>query len=214
MDKIIIKTWEDLQVNVKTILNKLEADGNLTLAAAANPIFALEEMGYGIDPNALEHLEDRMRFPSRESARLDSLRNQIFKLAGKQFNLRLPLELHEALFEHLGIQAYDESGCKLQFQPERFRKRVNTPTEADPLEKLARLHPIIEPLLRFRKIDASAHAFASREAYEKIRRGETKLQGTLIIHPRLKASGSEKEGWATEGPNKPAEGKHQNKKGK
>lgn len=192
MEKRYVKSWEDLQANMERILSELERDPNLVLAAAANPLLAVEELGFEIDPNIRDQLEDRLRFPTRDCAQLDSLRSEIFKLAGKKFDIRSPEQLHTVLFEDLGIVAYDEHGCKVRFAPAPFRKRINAPMEKDPLEQLSGLHPVIESLIEFRRIDASAYPFSTQPDYKKIRAGDSRLQARFELHPHLKKRGSDR----------------------
>src|SRR5215204_1254083 len=155
-EKIMINSWEDLQANINEIISFLNTDENLKMAAAANPIFALEEAGYEINPDIKGFVEDKIRFKTKDVARLKKLRESIFKIAGKEFDIRSDDELNQVLFGELDLAAFDEKGCRLN-PVIRGRKEKDQP---DSLEPFRELHPIVTPLLEFRKLDASVAGFS------------------------------------------------------
>jgi hypothetical protein len=88
-----IDSWGQLQEQVASILEHLHARPALALAAAANPIYALQEMGHEIGEQAAAEIDERLRFGPRQRARLRELREAVFKEAGHPFDLNSPEEL-------------------------------------------------------------------------------------------------------------------------
>lgn len=180
--RILIKSWQDLQNNVGSLTRQLNKDKNLLLAAAANPILALEELGYDIVPDILGFVEDKMRFKTKQVAQLKKLRTEIHKKSGVTFNIRSEPELQKILFENLEIDAYDKNGCPIC-------KNIGVPKkgdEKDPLQAYLELHPVIEPLLSFRKIDATVAGFCDPQVFKKIRSGNYGKKSNLQLTVQLK----------------------------
>ena len=61
-----IDTLEDLQYLGPELLKRINADQGLAVAAAANPILALSELGYELAPAVRQDLEERSRFSKRQ----------------------------------------------------------------------------------------------------------------------------------------------------
>jgi len=183
MPKQVIGTWKNAQALVPDILEKLNSDSPLLFAALANPLFALEELGYEIAPSFCQELTDRLRFSPRDSVRVRQLRDQIFEHAGRRFDLESPTEIENVLFEHLKLRRPPHSGGKRTLQAPLFRFRHEH--EKDPLESLRGLHVAVDALLEFRKLDARAPKLAPRSLYNEIRSGKHALPMTHI-HARLK----------------------------
>ena len=77
-----ITSWEDLQKNIRRIVVALEKDDNLKLAAASNPFYALEELGYKIQTELKFSFEDRLSYNIRFSSSDTNIKN-----CGKLSNL-------------------------------------------------------------------------------------------------------------------------------
>lgn len=176
-----IESWEDLQKNVTKIVAALNRNQNLLIAAAANPILALEELGFSIKPEILPEIEDKLRFKSSEIGKLDKLRKSVHKIAGKSFSLRSEEDLNRVLFEELDITAYDDSGC-----PIRKRIQVRRKGDDDDLLVYKELHPIIKPLMAFRDIDASINGFSDARTYQQIRNGKYGEDSNVTLKIQLK----------------------------
>ena len=182
-----VTTWEDLQKDIRKITRQLDKDENLKLAAAANPLFALSELGYDIDPEIKAHVEDKMRFKTRQVKKLASLRAKIFRAAKREFDLRNLNELSHFLFDELGLIAYDSEGCVINFSDISYQKGSSTNEHTvDPLLELEGLHAVIDPLLQYRAIDFTTHAFADKRTYQRIREGKTMLSDSLKLKIKLK----------------------------
>lgn len=177
----IINSWEQLQQQIVSILEQINANSSLSVAAAANPIHALEEIGYEINPIARPEIEDRLRFEPRTAVQLRQLRAVIFEQAGHSFDLNAPAELQRVLFDELKIPVPGHNS----YQQGQKCSRPDTnplppqlswvPKVEDPLEVLRGTHQVIEPLLEYRRLEASAPRLAPRNLYNEVRQGKRQL---------------------------------------
>lgn len=201
-----VQSWAELREHVRTIAGRLNEEEDLAVAAAANPVLALEELGYRIAPGARGEIVDRLRFPPEEAGRRRRLRRRIFERAGREFDLQSAEALHRVLFVDLGITPYpDEKGCvppPPDTHPLPHRQGDGEPT-ADPLASLKGRHPIVEPLLEYRRLDASRPRFAPEHVYRAIRDGGRE-HGVLRLRVRLRDA--PEEGAAPAGDRSPAPG--------
>ena len=167
----LIKSREELHSLIPTLIEALNKDFQLALGAAANPFLALEELGYRVDEKIRPAVERRLRFPPATAEKLDELALKIYRLARRTFPLEDADELHRVLFEELKLPRPAAAGVKLT-APLAYHAGRAKPVE-DPLEALRGAHPIMEPLLEYRRLEATAPRFAPRELYLRLRRGET-----------------------------------------
>lgn len=99
-------------------------------------LFDMETQGVCVDENALKELSVRY------SEELKSLKQEIFALAGSEFNLNSPQQLGVTLFEKLQIGI----GKKKAKTTKSYK------TTAEELEKYVDEHPIIQRILRYRQV--------------------------------------------------------------
>ncbi len=97
----------------------------------------MEDEGIRCDKAILDEISERtLREIEAEQA-------EIWKLAGKEFNINSPKQLGDVLYDDLGLP----SGKKKS-------------TSADKLEKLAGMHPVIDHILTFRKLSKIYSTYA------------------------------------------------------
>jgi DNA polymerase-1 len=96
---------------------------------------AMESEGIRVDPQQLGHMSARMELE------ISSLTEEIYKLAGKTFNINSPQQLGKVLFEDLKLPA-----------PVKAGKGKVISTAADVLESLAEEFPIAQKVLDFRQL--------------------------------------------------------------
>jgi hypothetical protein len=175
-----LNSWRDVQRRENGILSQLTADPALLLAAAANPVFALAEIGYQVTDELRQEFTDRLRFGSN-FRRIESLRKQVFELAGNTFEVDSAESLLAALTSLIGNGlarpiTVSDTAPFYAFQP-----ATGSHVEiAEPLQDIANDHPIVAPLLEYRQLNASVPPFADRQVYDEIRRGERTLPITSI----------------------------------
>jgi hypothetical protein len=191
-----ITSVEQLQEQIGSILEQLNADPALALAAAANPLFALEELGFEISTDARPEIEDRIRFYPRIAARLRKLRRTIFKEVGHPFDLHSSNQIQTVLFEELKLDVPRKRARK-KGKKKKARRALPDPSplpaqmswaeeKSDPLEVLRDTHPVMDSLLEYRRLDASQPRLAPRELYEEIRAGKRRLP-IRSVRGRLRA---------------------------
>lgn len=200
-----------LRRRVPAIIQRLNAEPAMALRAAANPIFALEELGYSF-PDALKReIALRVRFDATTIARLESLANTVHELAGEEFDLDSADDLDRTLFTRLGLPRLTTSLQRVviaegtsatrqrAMQPGSSRERhpLEPPwhppggvATVDPLRELEGRHPIVAPLLEYRALQASQPPLAPRELYERIARGDVSMP-TMTIRARLRRGAAE-----------------------
>jgi DNA polymerase-1 len=108
---------EEVELPLASVLARMEA-GGVRLDVAY-----LEEMG--------ESVRDRMA----------TLKAEVFRHAGQEFNLNSPPQLRQILYDQLGLQ------------PGKKTSKGQLSTDASVLEKLRDAHPIVDALLSWRELD-------------------------------------------------------------
>ena len=99
----------------------------------ARVLASMEEQGVRVEPRVLETLGG---FLKKE---IEALQQDIFDMAGTEFNIQSPKQLGEVLFERLGL-------------PSGKKTKTGYSTSADILEKLKPEHPIIGKILLYRQM--------------------------------------------------------------
>jgi DNA polymerase-1 len=98
------------------------------------PVLAgLEHTGIAVDLDVLTEIGDTL------GDRITSLRDEIYRYAGDEFNLDSPKQLQHVLFEQLAL-------------PKTKRIKSGYSTDAQALSSLLDAHPIVEPLLAYREV--------------------------------------------------------------
>lgn len=92
----------------------------------------LEFNGIRVDTHRLAELGNEL------SERVDALEEEIYKLAGSEFNIASPKQLAKILFTDLGL-------------PIIKKKKSNPSTDADVLEQLALEHPLPAKIIEYRQ---------------------------------------------------------------
>ena len=100
-------------------------------------LLEMEEIGVRCDAGVLKTIAQDM------NAKIEDLQKQIYAACGREFNLNSPKQLAEVLYDDLGLPA--------------GKKRS---TSADVLEKLRGMHPMIEDLLTYRKLQKIYSTYA------------------------------------------------------
>lgn len=179
-----VRSWEDLRANVAVLLDAINGDPELARGAAANPLLALEELGYRVAPEARAAIEDRFRFPYRTATRLRALRRELIAIAKRDFDPDSPGELHALLFGDLKLRPVllpPSERAKGRSSTDRLPVQVRwSASVSDPLTSLRGKHPLVEPLLEYRQLEASAARLAPPELYQAIRAGRVKIPVTRL----------------------------------
>lgn len=100
-------------------------------------LFEMEEIGIECKEDTLQVIADEMK------EQLDGLEKEIMQYSNEEFNVNSPKQLAVVLFDELGLP----SGKKRS-------------TSADVLTKLKGTHPIIEPILEYRRVNKIYSTYA------------------------------------------------------
>jgi hypothetical protein len=186
-----IESIRELRRLVPSLIQRINADQGLALRAAANPLIAIEELGVRLAPSVRTEAERRVRFSKAARERLLVLEKEVFKHAGYVFELDDPQALERVLYKELKLP---RSTAQAQAQAEAVAPnapKARAPSVAfarefvDPYDVLAGSHPIMAPLLEYRRLEASQPKLAPRDLYERIRRGEVRAP-VVRLRARLK----------------------------
>ncbi|MEV1154400.1 hypothetical protein AB0J27_03190 [Micromonospora chokoriensis] len=183
-----INTFSDLQARAGVILARLDAAPAVALAAASNPLLAVEHLGYEFDPEARTGIGDRIRLGPTAAEKLAGLRTTIARLVDRRVDPDNGAEVRRLLTD-LGVLPSCSDGDEPDTDPPRWRPGGAGP---DPLEPLRDRHPVMVPLLEYRQISARRPRFAPPQAFAAILDGAvaTPLTG---VSGRLQAPPPEPE---------------------
>ena len=152
------------------ILEELESEGMTKLyqeieLPLVDVLFEMEKNGFKVDMQKLAELRDEY------SKELEALTNQIFADANEEFNIKSPKQLGVVLFEHLAL---------------KLPRGMKPSTGVEVLERITDQHPIVEKILRYRKIEKLLSTYV--EPFEKLADTHTNLIHT-IFHQTLTSTG-------------------------
>ncbi len=108
----------------------------------ASLLSKMERVGFKVDTTGLLEFGDKLDVAAAE------LENRIYFLAGREFNLKSPMQLSEVLFEQMGLPHGKKS------------KSGYYSTGVDILEKLAPYHEIVADILEYRQITKLKSTYA------------------------------------------------------
>lgn len=134
----VIKKLNAIHILKKSVIEELKNKDQLSLYEEIELPLAtvLADMEYrGVRVSLLE-LERQNEILSKKSSDLE---NEIISLAGEEFNVNSPKQLGVVLFEHMGLQ-----------YPKKNKGGYST--DAETLEAISGVHPIINKILEYRGI--------------------------------------------------------------
>ena len=120
------------KANLESLQNEIELP-------LLNVLYGMEHVGFKIDCRVLNELHARF---SETAAKLES---HIYEAAGGPFNILSPKQLGQVLFEKLRL-------------PSGKKTKTGYSTDADTLESIAGMHPIVNDVLQYRfltKLDST-----------------------------------------------------------
>ena len=122
----------------KNLTEKMKEDGSFSLYSEielplSTVLAEMEVKGVLVDCDFLE------AFGVRLDAETEELKNEIYRLAGKEFNINSTKQLGTVLFDDLLL-------------PAKKKTKTGYSTDNDVLEALIDYHPIIELIISYRKL--------------------------------------------------------------
>ena len=127
-------------------------------------LYSMERAGFKVDMSKLEELGAIF------TEEIAEIKKQVFEMVGFEFNINSPKQLGEALFDKLGLS--------------HNRKKT---TNAEALVKIAGTHPVVDLVLRYRKIEKlrSTYIDGLRTHIDKKYLVHTTFKQTLTTTGRL-----------------------------
>lgn len=192
-----IDSMEELFEAVPEVFEAINADPALAMRFAVNPLFLAEELGYKLSDEMKHFAARRVRFSTETFERMVELEAQIWEHAGERFDIDSGEAVSDLLFKRLKLptskpkrpsrkakkeqEEGDESAPAAEMTPVielaaplPIRMMSSDPA-TDPLEYLRDEHPIMEPLLEYRQLEASSARLAPRPVYERIKERKADL---------------------------------------
>ena len=99
-------------------------------------LFQMEQAGFNLDRETLANFSNKLK------SEIDNIRLDIFKIAGKEFNISSPKQLGDVLFVDLNLDKNAKKTKTGQFS-----------TSEQNLQSLKNNHPIIELVLNYRSLE-------------------------------------------------------------
>lgn len=127
----LARIWPLVTMKLETLgLHELFTQVEMPLVAV---LARMEKVGIRVDRNGLEELGQEL------DTGLSRLEREIHELAGLSFNINSPQQLGEVLFDKLQLPALKKT-------------KTGYSTDAETLESLAPLHPMVEKVLTYRQL--------------------------------------------------------------
>jgi hypothetical protein len=187
-----ISSVHDMQMLMPRLLEKYGNDTELAFIALANPLAALEKIGYTITDEAKVELENYARFGKQGAGRYNELTEKIFSLTGQTFNLRDDAET-ASVFEKLvnNNAKTSATAAKKASTTSNISDLILSAPQlvndkwTDKLEDAKDLHPAIPALIELRKLEGSVPRFADAATLEII---QQKKQSTPLTNITFRLS--------------------------
>jgi hypothetical protein len=204
---IKIGSLRELQLQMPRIVPKINADPALALAAATNPLLALEHLGYDLSAQARKEIEPYARFGPDGLKKLADIEQRWVAAYGSQQALPFDRKGTRTAIEYLlattvakaptadkkaapapKVTTAIDSALDLLF----FKQKPDAAQEKVALERLTALHPALPVLYEYQRLLVARPPFASKETFEKIRTGKAQSAANSITF-RLKTSEERKQ---------------------
>jgi DNA polymerase I-like protein with 3'-5' exonuclease and polymerase domains len=174
-----IETFKEFHRLVPGIIRKILTNADLAIRALANPLLALEELGYELSETVQYEIERYLRYSTTNQKTLDDLEREITKLVGHSVDLRSEAEVAKTLFMELKLK---KPASKVQIIPSidvrtEGRKKISNPSHTQKIsfEGLTNDHPVVGLVIKYNTIANAVPPFASRELYDELKSGKKRL---------------------------------------
>lgn len=178
-----IDSLDELHRRLPEMVRQQETHPRLAIAALANPLLALERLGYTIEPAIAREAAARTRFSRTDADRLLSLDRELRQALGDDIDLDDMVALAPRVLRvvHPPRPKQARTTAKAKVPDTVLRDAIEkppapvpfgTPRIADPLAGFRDAHPVIEQLLAYRTLEASRPRLASRALFDALLSGK------------------------------------------
>jgi len=105
MNRVSINSEDDLKAHSVTILRRINKSERGGLLFLINPVFALKDAGFDLNPAMRRHIRTGLRYGSKTKAQIRELEAEIAELAGHKVNVTSNAEVNRLLFKELKLPA-------------------------------------------------------------------------------------------------------------
>ena len=99
-----VATFKAFHRLVPSIVKRLSEDRDLAVRAMANPVMAIEELGFDLAPEVAQEIERRVRFSDETRSRLSAIETRLFEAAGERFDPESVQDIERVLFSRLKLR--------------------------------------------------------------------------------------------------------------
>jgi DNA polymerase-1 len=143
-DSPTVQYYDDLEAKMR---NRIAEDGMTHILdeielPLVKILFDIERCGFKINPNGMKEFGDALEELAKD------LTARIYMQAGREFNLNSPKQLGEVLFVEMGLP-YQKKKTKTGYS-----------TDAQTLEELRYISPIIDDILEYRQVSKLKNTYA------------------------------------------------------
>ncbi len=170
-----IASLDDLHRRLPEMVKQQETHPRLAIAALANPLLALERLGYTIASEIAREVAIRTRFRGEDAERLLTLDQALRTDLGDDADLDDAPTLAPRLLKLMGETARKKSVAaplREALHKPVIAAPIGRPPLADPLADFRAAHPVIDRLVTYRALDASRPRLASPALFEAILAGK------------------------------------------
>lgn len=175
---IRLETFKEFHALVPKIVKAITAHPALAQRALANPLLAIEELGYQLSDTVQWEIERYVRYSRTSRKALTELENEIGRLIGKKIDPHNEAALEETLFVDLNLKRPRNSIRLSQVHPrEAAHAKIQAPiqTPVDPLHEIVDAHPAVRLIIQYREVIHRTAPLATREQYEELKSGKRTL---------------------------------------
>ena len=168
-----IRSIEDLRKEMPHIIAEYGNNTDIARAAIANPVLALEKIGYTLSKGMQKEVEYYVRFGEKNKDRVLALEKQVYEHTACEFDLEDDNQLEKQLKTLLSDNSLNlkksgkSSKVAFRISEDKAVSAVKT-VDLDPLQAHVDKHKVVPLLIEARKIYASSAKLSSSAVFKQL----------------------------------------------
>lgn len=198
-NNIKLESLNQLQKLMPRLLEEHGGNKKLMKATIANPILALEEIGFTISSALKIEIEEKVRFSRKQQKERSEIQEKMYGMFGKKIDLSSKEILKKELTRILSADSTNAvkktikiSGLLKEIEVDPSPKLFQKVDKKDPLHSYKNVHEIVPLLIAYRKLELTAPPLSSKKTFELILQEKALESGITIKNVRLKMQDREK----------------------